>query len=354
MSEPAINIHLKIDVEERMLHFKKPARTSRGAYTEHRAFIVSVTDDLSGQVGVGECAPLPDLSCDRAAYPDVATVRKLIGEALASQDFREYLRPYPALLFALESALMGCRQDSLLYDTGFARGEEGIPVNGLIWMAPYEDMLTQIEAKLVMGFRCIKLKIGAIDWEDEFRLLKKIRSRFSAAELQLRVDANGGFRASDVMSRLDQLAALDVHSIEQPIPTRWQAPENGWEAMAELCRNTPVPIALDEELIGVNGSSERQALLDCIKPQYIVLKPTLHGGISGTMEWIRMASQRGIGSWITSALESNVGLKNVALLAAKAYGPQIVFPQGLGTGLLFTDNIDNGVELRGCSLWLRK
>lgn len=350
MSEPAINIHLKIDVEEHMLHFKKPARTSRGAYTEHRAFIVSFTDALSGQVGVGECAPLPDLSCDRAAYPDVATVRKLIGEALASQDFREYLRPYPALLFALESAM----QVTGFHDTPFARGEEGIPVNGLIWMAPYEDMLSQIESKLDMGFRCIKLKIGAIDWEDEFRLLKMIRSRFSAAELQLRVDANGGFRAGNVMSRLDQLAALDVHSIEQPIPARWQTPENGWDEMARLCRNTPVPIALDEELIGVNGSSERQALLDCIKPQYIVLKPTLLGGISGTMEWIRMASQRGIGSWITSALESNVGLKNVALLAAKAYGPQIVFPQGLGTGLLFTDNIDNGVELRGSSLWLRK
>lgn len=350
MSEPAINIHLKIDVEEHILHFKKPARTSRGAYTEHRAFIVSVTDALSGQVGVGECAPLPDLSCDRAAYPDVATVRKLIGEALASQDFREYLRPYPALLFALESAMQGTG----FHDTPFARGEEGIPVNGLIWMAPYEDMLSQIESKLDMGFRCIKLKIGAIDWEDEFRLLKMIRSRFSAAELQLRVDANGGFRAGNVISRLDQLAALDVHSIEQPIPARWQTPENGWDEMARLCRNTPVPIALDEELIGVNGSSERQALLDCIKPQYIVLKPTLLGGISGTMEWIRMASQRGIGSWITSALESNVGLKNVALLAAKAYGPQIVFPQGLGTGLLFTDNIDNGVELRGSSLWLRK
>lgn len=350
MSEPAINIHLKIDVEEHMLHFKKPTRTSRGAYTEHRAFIVSVTDALSGQVGVGECAPLPDLSCDRAAYPDVATVRRLVGEALASGDFLEYLRPYPALLFALESAMQGTG----FHDTPFARGEEGIPVNGLIWMAPYEDMLSQIESKLDMGFRCIKLKIGAIDWEDEFRLLKMIRSRFSAAELQLRVDANGGFRASDVMSRLDQLAALDVHSIEQPIPARWQTPENGWEAMAELCRNTPVPIALDEELIGVNESTGRQALLDSIKPQYIVLKPTLHGGISGIMEWIRMASQRGIGSWITSALESNVGLKNVALLAAKAYGPHIVFPQGLGTGLLFTDNIDNGVELRGSSLWLRK
>lgn len=348
------NIQLHVGVEELILHFKKPARTSRGAYTEHRAFIVKLTDTESGQVGLGECAPLPDLSCDRAAYPDVATVRGLVETALASGDYASILRPYPALLFALESALAACRRDPLFYDTAFARGEEGIPVNGLIWMAPYEDMLTQIETKLEMGFRCIKLKIGAIDWDDELRLLKMIRSRFSAEDLQLRVDANGGFKPAEVMARLDQLAALDVHSIEQPILARWQAPEHGWEAMAELCRNTPIPIALDEELIGVNESPERQALLDCVNPQFIVLKPTLHGGFSGTAEWICMASERGIGSWITSALESNIGLKNVALMAAQSYGPGIAFAQGLGTGLLFTDNIDNGIELKGSCLWIRK
>lgn len=367
--EISVEEGMEISVEERTLHFKKPARTSRGAYTEHRIFIVRIADGQSGRVGMGECAPLPDLSSDRGAYPDAATVKRLAGEALASGNPAEYLRPYPALLFALESALMGCRQDPFLFDTAFARGEEGIPANGLIWMAPFDDMQAQVESKLAMGFRCIKLKIGAIDWEDELRLLRQIRSRFPSDSLQLRVDANGGFSPEDAMSKLEQLARLDIHSIEQPILARWQhGPEAGradgaaiaseaaasWDAMAELCRNTPIPIALDEELIGVNDTAERMALLDCIRPQYIVVKPTLHGGISGAMEWISMASGRGIGSWITSALESNIGLRNVALLAARAYGPSVDFAQGLGTGLLYTDNIDLDVELRGSSIWIRK
>lgn len=346
---------MKVSVEERTLHFKKPARTSRGAYTDHRIFIVAVEDELTGCRGMGECAPLPDLSSDRGAYPDRETVYRLIDAALASGDFAEYLRPYPALLFALESAVMECRHDPLLYDTPFARGEEGIPANGLIWMAGYDEMLAQIEQKLEMGFRCIKLKIGAIGWEDELSLIRMIRSRFSADELQLRVDANGGFSPQEAMMKLRELSCWDIHSIEQPVPARWQQGSAGsWEQMAALCRETPVPIALDEELIGVNDASERIALLDRIHPQYIVVKPTLHGGVTGALEWIRQASARGIGSWITSALESNVGLRDVALLAARAYGPGVTFAQGLGTGLLYTDNIDRGVELRGHSLWLNE
>lgn len=342
---------MHIDVQERTLHFKKPARTSRGAYTEHRIYILTVEED--GSIGVGECAPLPDLSCDRSAYPDAGVVKALVESALLSDDYSEYLRPYPALLFALESALMECRRDSALFDTPFARGEEGIPVNGLIWMAGYDEMLSQVETKLSLGFRCIKLKIGAIDWEDELKLLKFIRSRFSASELQLRVDANGGFKPSEALSKLEQLAALDVHSIEQPVLARWQDGSTcSWDAMAGLCRNSPLPIALDEELIGVNFPSERAALLDYIRPQYIVLKPTLHGGVSGVREWLALASERGIGSWITSALESNIGLRNVSLLAASAYGPSVDFAQGLGTGLLYTDNIEAGIELRGSSLWI--
>lgn len=346
---------MNISVEERILHFKKPARTSRGAYTEHRMFIVTVSDEVTGLTGEGECAPLPDLSCDRNCYPDADTVCRLAEEALASGEAAVYLRTYPALRFALESALMNMRRDAVLYDTSFARGREGIPFNGLIWMAGYEEMLSQVEAKIDAGFSCIKLKIGAIDWEDELRLLKLIRSRFSADTLQLRVDANGGFRPGNVMDRLDSLARLQVHSIEQPVPARWQMGETSdWETMARLCRNTPVPIALDEELIGVNEPDGRAELLDVIRPQYIVVKPTLHGGVSGTLEWTALAAERGIGSWITSALESNIGLRNVALLAARCYGPDVQFPQGLGTGLLFTDNVDRGVELRGNRLWLRE
>lgn len=358
---------MKVEVEERTLHFKKPARTSRGAYTEHRIFILTLTDEDSGRSGRGECAVLPDLSSDRASYPDAASVKRLAEKALESADYAEFLRPFPALLFALESALISCRRDSLFYDTPFARGEEGIPANGLVWMADFDDMLAQVEAKLEMGFDCVKFKIGAIDWEDEMRLIKMMRRRFSAECLQIRVDANGGFLPGEALAKLEQLAALDVHSIEQPIPARWQKggksdgpgmspwfekdQVRGWEEMAQLCSQTPLPIALDEELIGVNDAARKASLLDTIRPQYIVVKPTLHGGVSGAMEWIRMASERGIGSWITSALESNVGLRNVALLAAAVYGPHVEFAQGLGTGLLYTDNIDFGVELRGHRLW---
>lgn len=346
---------MQVHVEERTLHFKKPARTSRGAYTEHRIFIITLTDSLTGRAGVGECAPLPDLSCDRDAYPDAGTVRAMIESALASGDAPECLRQHPALLFAVESALHGMNQSPILYGTPFAHSEEGIPVNGLIWMDSYEHMLEQVENKLKDGFACIKLKIGAIDWEDELKLVRLIRSRYSPDELQLRVDANGGFSPSETMKKLYQLAELGIHSIEQPVKAVWQHEGvETWDVMAELCRDTPIPIALDEELIGVNDRSLRISLLESIRPQCIVVKPSLHGGISGALEWIGEASKRGIGSWITSALESNVGLKNVALLAAHAYGPEVKFAQGLGTGLLYTDNIEAGTELRGSSLWLRK
>lgn len=352
---PYDSVDMQVSVEEHNLHFKKPARTSRGAYTEHRIFIVKVTDEVSGRLGLGECAPLADLSSDRLSYPDVETVQRMLEDALSKGDYSESLRPFPALLFALESALLNVRQDPLLFDTPFSRGEEGIPANGLIWMASFDDMKDQVEAKLEMGFRCIKLKIGAIDWEDELRLLRRIRSRFSSDTLQLRVDANGGFGMEDAMTKLEQLADLEVHSIEQPILSRWQKGSGAsWDDMADLCRNTPIPIALDEELIGVNDSGEKSELLDYIKPQYIVVKPTLHGGISGALEWIRFAEERGIGSWITSALESNVGLRNVALLAARAYGPKVEFAQGLGTGLLYTDNIDQDIALVGNRIWITK
>lgn len=346
---------MDISVEERILHFKKPARTSRGEYTEHKIYIVSLSDEASGRFGMGECAPLPDLSSDRDAYPSVEVVRSLLLDALSSESYSEYLRPYPALLFALESAMKEYQQDPQIYNTPFAKGDEGIPANGLIWMANFEDMQRQVRVKLDMGFNCIKLKIGAIDWEDELRLLKMIRFKFSKDTLQLRVDANGGFKYEDAMTRLDELARLDIHSIEQPILSRWQQGKDAsWDNMAELCRNTPIPIALDEELIGINTAKERLELLDYVHPQYIVVKPTLHGGISGSIEWITQAARRGIGSWITSALESNVGLRNVALLAAYVYGPEVSFAQGLGTGLLYTDNIERGIELRGESLWIKK
>ena len=335
---------MNIDLFQKQLHFKVPARTSRGEYTVHDMIIVSMTDD-QGRIGLGECAPLPDLSCDRNAYHSMADVARLINEAMASPDYSEYLRPYPALLFALESAMYDMTKSPILYDTPFARSEEGIPFNGLVWMSSFDDMLAQVKKKILGGFRCIKLKIGAIEWEQELELIRFIRSKYSSSNLQLRVDANCGFSVDETPEKLRQLAQLEVHSIEQPIKT------GQWKELAALCRDTPLPIALDEELIGLNHLEEKRSLLDEVRPQYIVIKPTLHGGISGSMEWVSEARKRGIGSWMTSALESNIGLRNVALLAARCYGPHIMFPQGLGTGQLFTDNISMDMELRRSKMW---
>lgn len=335
---------MNIDLFHKTLHFKTPARTSRGSYNVHHMVLVSMTDD-HGRIGLGECAPLPDLSCDRDAYIKMSDVARLIDEAMASDDYAEYLRPYPALLFALESAMYDMTKSPVLYDTPFARSEEGIPFNGLVWMGSYDEMLAQVKKKILAGHRCIKLKIGAIGWDDEIRLIQFIRSKYRKETLELRVDANCAFSFEEAKTKLDELARYDIHSIEQPIAV------GQWKEMAELCRNTPVPIALDEELIGLNQLHEKQAMLDTIRPQYIVIKPTLHGGISGSMEWVSEARKRGIGSWMTSALESNVGLRNVALLAARCYGPHVLFPQGLGTGQLFTDNIDMDMELRGAKMW---
>ena len=380
---------MDITLTRRTLHFKQPARTSRGAYTEHDMLLVTITGDVEttdaeghlvrrGGLGVGECAPLPDLSCDRHAYDDYETTGRLLEEALQSDDYSEHLRDYPALLFALESAMFEYQQNPVLYQTPFARGEHGIPINGLVWMADYEGMLQQVKTKLKAGFRCIKLKIGAIDWESELRLLTLIRSRFSPETLELRVDANGGLVAppnpprgengrqatndalyDSAMQRLEQLAKLHIHSIEQPIPARWQTmghlaspPSGGWGGLGRLCASTPLPIALDEELIGLNRHEERRAMLDEVRPQYVVIKPTLHGGITGALEWASLAKARGIGSWVTSALESNIGLRHVALLSAAIYGPKNPFPQGLGTGQLFLDNIPSDLRLEGPRLWL--
>lgn len=338
---------IQIELARKTLHFRKPARTSRGSYTEHEMILLTLREN--GRVGVGECAPLPDLSCDRGAYSDLDAVRLLVGKALAEEDMT-LLRPYPALLFAVESALAGLHRSPLLYDTPFARGKVGIPINGLVWMAGYDEMLAQMESKINEGYRCVKLKIGAIAWEDEMRLIRLLRSRFSADELELRVDANGAFSPEGAMARLEELSRYSIHSIEQPLR------QGQWDAMAELCRKSPVPIALDEELIGLNNPEQKRQMLDAVKPQYIVLKPTLHGGMSGTREWVELSCERGVKSWITSALESNVGLAAVALLAASIYGitPRTLartMPQGLGTGLLFTDNIDTGVNIRDGHIW---
>ena len=339
---------MRIEIEERTLHFKQPAGTSRGVYTERRIWLVTVTDGSA--VGIGECAPLPKLSCDD--IPNYAEVlRHFCDEVERTGEIPyEALRDYPSMLFGLETALYEVRRKKeegrdVLFDTPFSRGEVGIPINGLVWMGTFDEMRERIEQKLEQGFRCVKLKIGAIDFDAELELIKQIRGRFSHHEVELRVDANGAFRFDEALYKLELLSQYALHSIEQPIKV------GQWANMAELCRESPLPIALDEELIGVNDPEQKRQMLNIIKPRYIILKPSLHGGMMGVREWVDTARDMGIGSWITSALESNIGLNAIAQLCSDIYGDAIKMPQGLGTGQLFTDNIPMPLEIRGDQLW---
>lgn len=334
----------RIHIEPRTLHFKQPAGTSRGVYTTRRVWYLHLTSDSQpGREGIGECAPLPNLSCDDLPHYE-QLLSSLCQEAAQSGIDYERLHPYPSILFGLETAFRHFeRGTASLWDTPFSRGEQGIPINGLIWMGSYTQMLSQIEAKMQAGFRCIKLKIGAINFEEELSLLKMIRRHFSAKEIELRVDANGAFSPAEALEKLKRLSELDLHSIEQPIRA------GQWDSMARLSQLSPLPIALDEELIGVHSTSRKKELLETIHPQYIILKPSLHGGLRGSQEWIAAASQLGIGWWITSALESNIGLNAIAQWCATLHNP---LPQGLGTGALFTDNIPMPLEVRGDELWV--
>ena len=336
---------MKAQVERKIFHFRFPAGTSRGVYTTRTSWLVTLTDD-EGHIGVGECAPLPQLSCD-----DLPNYEEVLHEACIQVEATnavpvEQLRPYPSMLFGIETAMLNLQQQSwALFDTPFSRGEEGIPINGLVWMGSFDEMRRRMEEKLRGGFQCVKLKIGAIDFDEELSLIKMLRQRFSRENVELRVDANGAFSPEEAPRRLEQLAQYDIHSIEQPIR------QGQWQVMATLCRNTPLPIALDEELIGVNDPYKKEELLDVIRPQYIIIKPSLHGAMVGATEWVTMARQRGIGSWMTSALECNIGLNAVAHLAARLYGPAITMPQGLGTGQLFTDNFEAPLHLQGDRMW---
>ncbi len=337
-------------ITDRVLHFKQPAGTSRGVYTTHHSYYITLERD--GIHGTGECSTLPDLSCDamsderyQALLRDTCDLVNRLGGIPY-----EMLRPYPSILFGLETAFaqLDAKGSTALFDTPFSRGEEGITINGLVWMGTFDEMYGRLETKLKAGYHCVKLKIGAIDFERELDLVKHIRECFNKEQVELRVDANGGFTPDNAMQRLEALARYDIHSIEQPIKP------HQWKEMAELCQHSPLPIALDEELIGINMPSMKAMLLDKLHPAYLVLKPSLHGGMHGCREWIRMAKDRGIGSWITSALESNIGLNAVAQFCAEVYGPHITMPQGLGTGLLYTDNIPMPLEIKDDKLWFSK
>lgn len=330
---------LKATYKKYTLHFKQPGGTSRGILTSKDSWFLFLYNDFEPEiVGIGECGLLKGLSIDdRIDYED-----KIIEVCNNIQNFQQYLdtglKEFPSIRFGIEIALIDLksRGSKILFQSEFTRGIDAININGLVWMGKFDFMKQQIKEKIESGFKCIKLKIGAIDFDKELELIKSIRKEFSANEIEIRVDANGAFSPEDALDKLEQLSLYDLHSIEQPIR------QGQWEKMAKLCERTPLPIALDEELIGVNELQQKKELLDKIKPQYIILKPNLVGGFKASQEWIHLAEQNNIGWWITSALESNIGLNAIAQWT---YSLGSNLPQGLGTGQLYTNNFKSPLQI---------
>ncbi len=332
---------MKIRVHKYELIFKRPAGTSRGTLTSRAVWFLFLEDN--GKTGIGECAPLPGLSMETTEQVESVLNRIELDPTMFIEN-HDLLAGLPAVRFALEAALLDLKNGGkqILFPSNFTGGLAGIPINGLIWMGDLKFMQQQIEEKLNAGFRCVKLKIGALDFEKELSLLQSIRDQYSKEELILRVDANGAFHPEEALAKLETLAKLDIHSIEQPIR------QNQLKELAALCKKSPVPIALDEELIGVNKPEDKAGLLDKVHPQYLVLKPSLHGGFSGCDEWISLAEERNIAWWITSYLESNIGLNAIAQWV---FAKKVKAHQGLGTGKLFTNNIDSPLKIKGEKLW---
>lgn len=319
-----------------VLNFKRPGGTSRGVLTQKESWFIKIISEFS--FGIGECGILRGLSYDDRPDYEEKLQWVCANIHLGKEALLEGLKEFPSIQFGLEQAFISLNANDpfLLFNSGFTTSHDPIAINGLIWMGEKDFMKSQIIEKLNSGFNCIKLKIGAIDFDTELSLLKYIRSQFSKEVIEIRVDANGAFDYTNAMEKLNRLAAFDLHSIEQPIRA------GQLEYMAELCENTPLPIALDEELIGVVNRETKQQLLTTVKPQYIILKPSLIGGYTGSLEWISLAEERNMGWWITSALESNVGLNAIAQFTATLNNPM---PQGLGTGSLFTNNFDSPLKV---------
>lgn len=320
---------MQASYKQYLLKFKRPSGTSRGVLTEKETWFLKIEDNE--RYGIGECGILRSLSYDdRPDYEDkLHWVCQNID--LGKEMLWEELREFPSIQFGVEMAFRSLESSTPfeLFPSEFTRGEDHIPINGLIWMGDKEFMKKQISEKIEQGFRCIKLKIGAIDFETEIELLKSIRENFSAESMELRVDANGAFHPTEALRKLERLSKFDLHSIEQPIK-QGQIPE-----MTQLCLKTPIPIALDEELIGVTDVTEKAKLIQTIQPQYAIYKPSLIGGMKGTQEWIDICEANQVKWWITSALESNIGLNAIAQWT---YTLDTDLPQGLGTGGLYTNN----------------
>lgn len=327
---------MKATFQKYILNFKQASGTSRGILRTKETFFLFISDESSE--GVGECGLFRALSIDDR--PDYEEKLQWLCENINSEkdELLSELKEFPSIQFGLEQALLSLKNSNKfeLFPSEFTKGNASIPINGLIWMGSEQFMHQQIKEKLESGFTTIKMKIGAIDFDKELALLKSIRKEYNANEIELRVDANGAFDPKQALDKLKRLSYYELHSIEQPIM------QGQWQEMAQLCEDTPLPIALDEELIGVFDVTKKEKLLLTVKPQFIILKPSLVGGFVGSNEWIALSKTQDIDYWITSALESNIGLNAIAQYT---YNLDVVMPQGLGTGGLFTNNFDSPLEV---------
>lgn len=339
---------LNARVIKHILKFKNPARTSRGTLTQKETWYILLHDYFVGSTGVGECSIIPELSIDdRSDYAE--KLNEVCGEINAGFSFEMLdLFQFPSIAFALETAFADLTSETnsqnMLFPSEFTAGKIGIPINGLVWMGSREYMEEQIKDKLQQGFDTIKLKVGALDFETEIEILQNIRKQFSPNDITIRLDANGAFTPENALEKLNRFSEFSIHSIEQPIR------QNQAEMMAKICLTSPIPIALDEELIGVFGPGEKEQLLKNIRPRYIILKPSLVGGFAASSEWISIAEQFGIGWWITSALEGNIGLNAIAQWTFTLGSP---LPQGLGTGQIYINNIDSPLTISEGKLFHR-
>jgi o-succinylbenzoate synthase len=337
---------LRVSYFKKVFNFNFKARTSRGLMKDKTSWFVRIWNDADPKIfGLGECGPLPGLSID--ATPDFEdklreTIDKFNQATHDGQQSIDILigsvpKDLPAIIFGFETAFLDLINGGkrIIYKNKFLEGHR-IPINGLIWMGDMDFMMGQISIKIYDGFKCIKLKVGGLDFDRECDILQYIRKRYFRENISIRLDANGAFKLDDALYKLEQLSKYNIHSIEQPI-------KPGLDEMEELCRKSPIPIALDEELINKNSYEEKLKLLERLKPKYIILKPMLHGGLSGCVEWITIAESLQIGWWITSALESSIGLNAICQFTANYATDR---PHGLGTGMIYDDNFASPLEVK--------
>ena len=326
---------MKAIFEKKTFQFKVPSGTSRGVLTEKHSWLITIFNQ--NKKGIGECSIIPGLSPDFIDFKQYEI--KLLEVCTRIEYFSnhlEELKDYPSILFGVETGLLNMNHNTpmVFFQNSFTKGELKIPINGLVWMGSSSFMLYQVNEKIKEGYKCIKIKVGAINFEQECEVIKSIRNVFSEKEIEIRLDANGAFSESEVFDKLEYLSRFGIHSIEQPIK------QGNWELMKEIVEKSPIPIALDEELIGVTSLEDKRLLLETIRPNYIILKPSLHGGLVGTTEWIQCTKEVGIQWWITSALESNIGLSAICQFVSEFC---LDLPQGLGTGSLYTNNINSNL-----------